>query len=306
VAQPPRDVVVRAHGEVRGTQSFVQVMASVFRRPSLVAMEIAWRWVLGLVVLGVVATTNREAFAQLFNAAYWRGLGEALLHGAFTFAPGVGGSLLLVAGVVMWAAVSGLARGVIMRRLDAGPHARRATVVVLTVLRVLAFSVFVAGWVWALAWIGLSLVRSSDPNYVLGFAGAVVWTLLLFMFWSVVSWVFPLAIMLAMARDFGVGASLRTAWGMRALRSKLIEINLVMGIVKVCLVVLAMVFSATPLPFESFATQGFLVNWWVGVAVFYVVASDFFHVVRVASGLALYRALTEADFSSPRADESAS
>jgi len=290
VPQGPRDVIVRAGAEVRGTQSFVQVMAAVFKRPLLVAMEIAWRWVLGGMLLSVVAATHREAFARLIDPGYWRGIQEALLHRGVTFAPTAMGVSIAVAGVLLWAVVSGVARGVVMRRLDAGLHARPATVVGLTVLRVLAFSALVAAWVWVLVAIWGVMVRSSDPNYVLGFAGAVVWTLLLFMFWSVVSWVFPLAIMVAMARDLGAGASLRTAWGMHALRSKLIEINLVMGIVKVCLVVLAMVFSSTPLPFQSFATQSFLLNWWAVVGVLYLVASDYFHVVRLGVGLALFRA----------------
>ena len=45
---------------------------------------------------------------------------------------------------------------------------------------------------------------------------------------------------------------------------KLVEINLVMGIVKIALMVLALVFSACPLPFESVATPEFLTWWWMG------------------------------------------
>jgi hypothetical protein len=46
-----------------------------------------------------------------------------------------------------------------------------------------------------------------------------------------------------------------------------VEINLVMGIVKIALIVLAMVFSACPLPFESVATPEFMAWWYVGVTV---------------------------------------
>ena len=68
------------------------------------------------------------------------------------------------------------------------------------------------------------------------------------------------------------------------------EINLVMGIVKIALIVLAMVFSATPLPFESVATPEFLAWWWVGVRCCTLVASDFFHVARLVAYLELWRA----------------
>ena len=39
-----------AHGNapVRGTQLLVEHMSEVFRRPSLVAVEIAWRWLVGI------------------------------------------------------------------------------------------------------------------------------------------------------------------------------------------------------------------------------------------------------------------
>ena len=40
-----------AKAPVRGTQSFVGVMTAVWRRPSLAGLEIAWRWLVGVVVL---------------------------------------------------------------------------------------------------------------------------------------------------------------------------------------------------------------------------------------------------------------
>ena len=80
----------------------------------------------------------------------------------------------------------------------------------------------------------------------------------------------------------------RFGWG--RCKGKLVEINLVMGIVKIALIVLAMVFSATPLPFESMTTPEFLMVWWAGVTVLYLVASDFFHVARLVGYLELWRA----------------
>jgi hypothetical protein len=62
-----------------------------------------------------------------------------------------------------------------------------------------------------------------------------------------------------------------------------------MGIVKIALIVLAMVFSACPLPFESVATPGFMLRWYGAVTVLYLIASDFFHVVHLASYLELWK-----------------
>ena len=76
---------------------------------------------------------------------------------------------------------------------------------------------------------------------------------------------------------------------LQGLRAKLVEVNLVMGIVKIALIVLAMVFSATPLPFESVTTVTFLFWWWAGVGVIYLLASDFFHVARLIGYLRLWQ-----------------
>ena len=54
-------------------------------------------------------------------------------------------------------------------------------------------------------------------------------------------------------------------------------------------IVLALVFSSTPLPFESYTTTGFLEFWWAGVVLLYLLFSDYFHVVRTAVSLALCR-----------------
>ena len=63
--------------------------------------------------------------------------------------------------------------------------------------------------------------------------------------------------------------------------AKLIEINMVMGIVKLALVVLAMVLSAAPLPFSDQLGPDALHAVWAAATVFFLVASDYFQVVRL-------------------------
>ena len=129
----------------------------------------------------------------------------------------------------------------------------------------------------------------AEPNLVLYCALVIVLTLVLFVLWSVVSWYFSIAPLLAMLTDTGVVGSLRASARIGSLRGKLVEVNLVMGIVKIALIVLAMVFSATPLPFQSVTTAGFLAWWWAGVTLAYLLASDFFHVARLVAYLRLWR-----------------
>ena len=46
--QIPQDGVVVAAGTVRGTQSFVHTLSECWRRPSLTALEVLWRWAYGV------------------------------------------------------------------------------------------------------------------------------------------------------------------------------------------------------------------------------------------------------------------
>ncbi len=71
------------------------------------------------------------------------------------------------------------------------------------------------------------------------------------------SWVISVAPLLAMRRGLGAVASLQAALRLGAVKTKLVEINLVMGIVKIALLVLAMVFSASPLPLRPWRRRSF-------------------------------------------------
>ncbi len=164
----------------------------------------------------------------------------------------------------------------------------------LQLLRVAALGCSLLLWAWLIWWAGQTaitapLAAGGQPALVAYFAIVIVGTLLLFSLWAIVSWVFSLAPLIAMRQGTGVIASLRAAAVRGPVRLKLVEINLVMGIVKIALLVLAMVLSACPLPFESVMTPQFLLNWTMGVAVLYLVASDFFHVARLVAYLELWR-----------------
>jgi hypothetical protein len=196
--------------------------------------------------------------------------------------------------IVVWVVVSSVGRTVVLRRADERLHARVWTLIVLQMVRLVAllgsFAVWFAGMQWAARVALLNpLSAGAEPNLVGYFAIVILVTLGLFTLWAVVSWTVSIAPLVAMLQDRGVVESLAVAFRLGPLKPKLVEINLVMGIVKIALIVLAMVFSATPLPFESVTTPEFLMWWWVGVTVLYFVASDFFHVARLVAYLNLWR-----------------
>lgn len=287
---------MQAHGQVRGTQSFVGVMAAVWKRPSLTGLELLWRWTFGVLALGAVWIFAHDAVMAWVLKAH--DIGPLLLRGGVVVR-GIADVLAnlwpLLGALAVWSAFAGVGRGSVLRGWDGSLATRRATMIVLAVLRTFAYAGLVVVWFSLLVamarrdvWTPMD--RGLAPSYVPGFAMAVTVTLLLFVVWTVTSWIVRIAPVLAMSRGLGPLASLRAAMRLGPLRSKLIEINLVMGIVKIALIVLAMVFSACPLPFSSVESQTFLTWWWIGVGVLYLVAADYFHVVRAAAYEALYKA----------------
>ena len=307
-------------GAVRGTQWFVRALSWCWRHPSVTALEILWRWIFGIPTLWILGTQGQRLLAQATGGTYdWALLG--LDH--LTVVDPIGAAKKLAVAtslllppllalarwlappmVCVWIAVSSIGRTLVLRRADPSLHGRTGTLIVLQVLRVTALAGSFALWFALLVLIGARTVTApmaagDEPNLLLYFAVAIVATLGLFTLWALVSWVLGVAPLLAMLHDQGTVASLREALRLGPLRLKLIEINLVMGIVKLALLVLAMVFSATPLPFETIITQEFLLWWTAGVAVLYFIASDFFHVARLVNYLQLWRHDESLDGSQP-------
>ncbi len=297
-------------GRVRGTQSFVHTLSWCWRHPSLTALEILWRWIFGSVALLVIW---REGL-QIFHVATGGtddpgrlGLAHFTLLDPMAAASQVAdaGVILLpllrhfaavwvVPLLLLWTVVSGLGRTLVLRRADPALVAQPFTVMALQLTRALALAGSFVLWFALMVWNGevavsKPIARGDEPNLVLYFAIAIVGTLALFTLWAAVSWVLAIAPLLAMLRDLRPWGSIRAALHLGPLRPKLVEINLVLGIVKIALIVLAMVFSATPLPFESVTTPAFLAGWWIGVTFLYFIGSDFFHVARLVAYLQLWQ-----------------
>ena len=309
----PQDGVVIAGGKVRGTQSFVHTLSECWRRPSLTALEVLWRWAYGVPALLVLryeglkilqATPLDYGALRSMTVLDPMGSAETLAKAMEVLLPPVLRVTLWLAPVMVmaWVVVSSIGRTVVLRRADARLHRQVGTLIVLQAMRVIALLGSFSVWFWCMESVAELTVTGPvavgvEPNLVGYFALVIVATLGLFTLWAVVSWALSVAPLLAMLRGLGVRGSLAAAFRLGPLRSKLVEINLVMGIVKIALIVLAMVFSATPLPFESVTTPEFLFWWWVGVTVLYFLGSDFFHVARQVAYLQLWRAYESQHYS---------
>jgi len=293
---------------IRGTQSFIAIMGQVWRRPSLTALEIAWRWLAGLALFLSSGLATRIQTPNFQDRT-------ALLSSLTVFQPviaihnitivaadifqGVAPLLLWLfpLAFLLWNLIAALGRTIVLSHLDPKLHARRLTLFLLGTLRALLLLGAWALWFWGLSYAAHTAItapaaRGEEPSLVLFAAMLICGTLALYVLWAFASWFLQLAPLLAMNDNLGPITALLAALRSPA-RGKLIEINLVMNIVRIALLVLAMVFSATPLPFSSVETQTFLTCWWIFVSLLWLVASDYFHVVRAAAYLSLHRALTQ-------------
>jgi hypothetical protein len=291
---------------VRGTQSFVGVMTEVWGRPSLAWLEIAWRWLVGGVVLYVAAVVlGSQGIDAKVNAAGLQNLSAfqpvAAIQSLHALAASIlvytGPKLLWMAplGIVFWLGIAAVGRTAVLRRLNTELQARRLAMLTLGALRAGFLAVMWGVWIWGVRLaMRISITgpasRQAEPSIVLFCAMLIVGTLALYVLWGAASWPFYLAPLLAMQLGLGPGAALKAAFRSGVVRGKLIEINMVMNIVRIALIVLAMVFSASPLPFSSVETQTFLNWWWGGVGLVFLGMSDYFQVVRSAAYLSLWRA----------------
>ena len=154
----------------------------------------------------------------------------------------------------------GFGRSLVLRRYDRSLRPAPWMMVGLQLLRIVVLGASVALWFVCLHWAAWSSLSGPHPSLVLYFVQAIALSFGIFFFWALVSWVFSIAPLLALLEDTGMIASLRNSLrfgqgSLRGLRSKLVEINLVLGVVKAALIVLAMVSCATPVRSKKKSTE---------------------------------------------------
>jgi hypothetical protein len=279
---------------LRGTQSLVGQMGWVFSRPSLTAIEIAWRWLFGVPLLAVcwmqamqiltVLPLESAGVTAIDPQNPW--VAAVQLSNSFQlYQPHVAAVLhwLVPAGALAWVVVSGLGRSLVMKRMEPRLRLRPAGMIALQAAWLVLLGLTFWGWFRSIQWVAETHIGSgSEPDLVGYFIWIIFLSLGFFTVWALASWPLTIAPLLMLLEErsalSSLGRSLRLG---RAFNSKLMETNLVMGIVKLALVVLAMVLSAAPLPFSDELGPDALHFVWGLATVFYLVASDYFQVVRL-------------------------
>jgi hypothetical protein len=281
-------------------------MGWVFARPSLTAMEVGWRWLFGVPMLLVCSIEAKKillalppqsaGLATLDAQNPWLAAGQLSSAWAL-YQPHLAAVMhwLFPAAALAWVIVSGLGRSLIFKRMEPTRRFRPFSMIVLQAVGLAGF--VLTGWAWlrSMQWVAATHITPNAEPDLIGFA---VWAIFLslgfFTAWALASWALSVAPIILLLEDRSALSALgQTVRLGRPMTAKLVEINMVMGIVNLALIVLAMVFSAAPLPFsDQLGPQALRVVWTVAL-IFYFVASDYFQVVRLKGFLEfwmIYRA----------------
>ncbi len=294
---------------IRGTQSFVSTIARCWHQPSLLGFELLWRWGLGIPVLALLywQTLRILSSVSLENTGiYHFSLIDTVVAAQILSAtvdvllPPIRevARWLLPVLALAWALASGFGRSAVLRRYDRSLRWAPWLLTGLQLLRIVMLGASFAAWFASLHWAAWSSLGGATPDLIGYFIKAIFLSFTIFCFWALVSWVFSIAPLLALLEGVGLVASLRASLrfgrgSLQGLRSKLVEINLILGIVKLALIVLAMVFCATPVPFKEEISGPSLYAWWGLVTAWYFAASDFFQVARLIGFIEFWRAANE-------------
>ena len=298
---------------VRGTQKLVDQMGWVFRRPSVTALEIAWRWLFGVPFLLACRQSAKHILAALplesagltnidtqnpWIAATQ--LGEAWAH----YEPLVARELRWVAPIAAlgWIVISSLGRSLVLKRIEPRVAFRPCSLVPLQAAWLAAFGCVVWCWFRSVSWAANTHISAEGEPDLIGYSMWVIFLSLgFFTVWALVSWAISVAPLVMLLEGGSPGNALARSLKLgKGFTSKLVEVGLVMGIVNLALIVLAMVFSAAPLPFSDQLGSDAMHVVWVGAAVFYLVATDYFQVVRLKSFVEFWRAFRGDDLQSAR------
>lgn len=283
---------------VRNTQSLIHIQAQCWRRPGLIARELAWRWIFGIPALLLLSVYARRLLAILFAAhtgledfslqqplmaaqivrASYHAILPATLELARWVAP------LLMVG---WAVASGVGRAFVLRALEPGSRLRVAPLCLLQILRICALALSWWAWFAMVRWAAARTITHLPPGVEPSMVAFAAWVICLslgsFIVWALWSWVLSIAGVLMVVDNRSLLSALADSVRQWSLTMQLMEVNLVLGIVKLALIVLAMVFSAIPLPFEAQMSGSALYIWWAAVGIWYLAVSDLFQVARLAA-----------------------
>jgi len=279
---------------VRGTQLLVEHMGEVIRRPALTFLEIAWRWLVGIPFLWVFWTewqkvlaaypVTASGFAQVDTVNPWVGLVQ--MGGVWDYyAPHAFAILrwLLPAVAIAWILGSAVGRNLILMRMNPGVRFRPLPMMLLQACWLALVALVTWGWFVSIRWTAVTHFHQGiEPELVGFFVWSIFLSLGFYSAFALLSWPFSVAPVLMLLERRSALSALAQGFRLgKGFSSKAAEINMTLGVAKLGIIVLAMVLSAAPLPFADQLSPAALRLVTCASFVFYMVANDYFQVVRL-------------------------
>ena len=199
---------------LRATQTLVSHMSFCWNHPSVVLIEVAWRWLVGIPFLAIAwmqvqqilmkyspesAGLDKLNFQNPWLSSY------LLVEAAGAYHPPVAAVLfwLAPAGIVAWAVASGIGRTLMlqrMRTLDAveGAHGiwlrKIPGMIVLQGIWITALTLVFALWYEGVAWAASTHINSATEPDLIGYLCWLIFLSLgMFVAWSLLSWTLAVA-----------------------------------------------------------------------------------------------------------------
>lgn len=280
--------------QIRGTQTLVDQMGWMLRHPGVVAAEVGWRWLFGVPFLMLcwirtehvfrLLTPQDSGLANLDPQNPWLAAGQ-LNRAWWQYEPLIAHELRWVAPIALgvWIVVSGAGRALTLKTAQAGLPFRPFSMMVLQAAWLALFGGVWWGWFRTVGWAAARHFPAGTEPDLIGFS---MWLIFLslgfFTVWALLGWMVSVAPVLMLLEERSAFSALKMTTGLgKPFTSELVEIGMVMGIVNLALMVVAMVLSAAPLPFSDQLGADSLHVVWAGATVFYLVAHDYFQVVRL-------------------------
>jgi hypothetical protein len=280
--------------QVRGTQTLVSQMGWMLRHPGVVAVEVGWRWLFGIPFLLVclsrlqhvltILSPEDSGLTSIHAQNPWIAA-EELSRAWWKYQPLIVHELRWIAplAALAWILISAFGRNVALKVAEPGIRFRPAAMIVLQTAWLIVFGSICYGWFRSISWVASTHFTTGNEPDLIGFA---IWLIFLslgfFTIWALLGWIVSVAPVLMLLEDCSAPSALRLAFKLgRPFTSELFEIGMVMGIINLALIVVAMVLSAAPLPFSDELGGGALHVVWAGATVFYLIAHDYFQVVRL-------------------------
>jgi len=269
-------------------------MGWMLGHPAVVALEVGWRWLFGIPFLLVclsrlnsilaILPPERSGLSEINAQNPWIAAGE-LTRALWQYEPLVTRELqwIVPVAICVWIVIAALGRNFALKLAEPRIRVRPLAMVVLQSAWLAVFGAICWGWLRSVGWAAASHVRGNGEPDLIGFS---IWLIFLslgfFTLWALLGWVVSVAPVLMLLEDCSAPAALRLAFRLgRPFTSELFEIGMVMGIINLALIVVAMVLSAAPLPFSDVLGSGALHVVWACAVVFYLIAHDYFQIVRL-------------------------